>query len=299
MKFDGKHLRNITLVIVSSALNATIAFAQGGMPSQQPQPGQPGQQQPNPTNPTSPSNPNSPPLTLDSTALPVNAEEEAAIKAFRDEQDPAKKDQLADGFVQKYPQSRYLPEVYNWQVRSYYRKGDVDKMEATADKQLALFPNDPQTLAIVGGTLPRAWNTSMSEEQKQKRLEKAEKYCKKSLELLPTIPKPDGMTDEKFQQLKNETSAMAYSGLGLTEFRRGKFADAIPHLEDAVKADPQAPDPVNYYVLGIADEKTSHFDAAVAAFTKCAAMQSGMKATCAQNVDEAKKLGATQLSSPK
>ena len=66
MKFEGKHTRNIALLILSGALSATIAFAQGGMPGQQPQPGQPGQQ-PNPTNPTNP-NPNSTPLTLDSTA---------------------------------------------------------------------------------------------------------------------------------------------------------------------------------------------------------------------------------------
>jgi tetratricopeptide (TPR) repeat protein len=229
----------------------------------------------------------------------VNAEEEAAIRAFRDAsgQDPDKKDKLADQFVQKYPQSRYLPEVYNWMVRSYYRKGEVDKMEATADKQLAIYPNDPQTLALVGTTLPRAMNASTPESQK--RLEKAEKYCQKALDLLPTIAKPEGVPDDKFQQMKNETSALAYSGLGLVAFRRGKFNEAIPQLENAVKADPQEPDPVNYYVLGLADEKASHFDDAVKAFTKCAAIPGNMQTRCNQGAEEAKKLAATQLSAPK
>lgn len=298
MKKYEKAIGKLTLLLSAGALCAALSLAQG-MP-QQPQPGQqPGQPQPGqqPGQVPNPNNPQAAPL--EPTAPPVNAEEEAAMKAFRDEQDPAKRDQLGEAFIQKYPTSRYLPEVYNWQVRSAYRKGDVDKMEAAADKQLAIYPNDPQTLSIVGTTLPRAWNASVPEEQKQKRLDKAEKYCQKALELLPTIPKPQNMNDEQFQELKNETAGMAYSGLGLVAFRRGKFNDAAANLEKAVKADPQQPDPVNYFVLGKAQEQISHYDDAVAAFTKCAAIQSGIKATCTQGIEEAKKLSATQLSSPR
>jgi len=292
MKKHSGQIKSLILALTATACAASMSLAQ--MP-QQSQPGQqqPGQQQPNP------SNPQVAPLTLESSPPPVNAEEDAAIKAFRDEQDPAKKDPLAETFVQKYPQSRYLPEIYNWQVRLYLSKGEIDKMETTADKELALYPNDPQTLAIVGSTLPRKMDSAMPEEQRQIRLEKAEKFCQKALDLLPTIPKPQGMADEKFQEVKGESFANAYSGLGLVAFRRGKFSDAIPNLENAVKADPLNPDPVNYYVLGIANEKTSHFDDAVTAFTKCAALPSGMKATCTQNIEEAKKLAATQLSMPK
>jgi len=47
------------------------------------------------------------PLTLDAAPPPVNAEEDAAMKAFRDAPiaDVAKKDQMGEEFVQKYPQS--------------------------------------------------------------------------------------------------------------------------------------------------------------------------------------------------
>jgi hypothetical protein len=37
----------------------------------------------------------------------------------------------------------------------------------------------------------------------------------------------------------------------------------------------------------------------VAAFNKCAAMAGPMQGTCKTQVDDAKKLGATQLSAPK
>src|SRR5256885_6951690 len=60
----------------------------------------------------------------------------------------------------------------------------------------------------------------------------------------------------------------------------------LPELEQAVKIDPN-PDPVNYYLLGMANKMTSHFDDAVAAFNKCAVMTGPMqigRASCRERV---------------
>jgi tetratricopeptide (TPR) repeat protein len=292
MKPQSKEIGKLVLVLTAALLGTGLAFGQGTQ--QQPK-------QPAPTQQTPSDKPNAAqaaPLTLDSAPPPVSAEEEAAYKAFHDDQnkDVAKKDQMAEDFLQKYPESRYRAEMYNWQVKSYFSKGQVDKMEAAGDKELALVPNDWQTLAIVGSTLPRVMNANTPEPQK--RLAKAEQYCQKVLELLLTATKPEGVTDEIFQKEKNMSAAFAHSGLGLVAFRRGKFADAISDFEQSVKLDPQ-PDPVNYYLLGLSDERASHFDDAVAAFTKCSTIPGGMQATCTQNIEEAKKLAATQMSAPK
>ena len=239
-----------------------------------------------------------PPLTLNAAPPPVTADEEAAMKAFRDAPlaDVSKKNQMGEDFVQKYPQSRYRVEVYSWLVKGYYGTGAIDKMEVAAEKELAIQPDDATTLAIMGQTLPRAMNASTPD--KDKRLVKAEQYSKKALELIPTLPKPAGLTDEQFSAAKNQTSAMAYSGLGLVAYRRGKFEDAIPSLEQSVKLDPN-PDPVNYYLLGVANEKGSHFDDAIAAFTKCASSPGGLQPTCKAGIDEVKKLATTQLNVPR
>jgi predicted Zn-dependent protease len=92
---------------------------------------------------------------------------------------------------------------------------------------------------------------------------------------------------------------MAHGGLGLVYVRRAKYAEAIPELEQSIKADtrPQ-PDPVNYYLLGLANDKTSHFAAAATAFTQCAAIQSSLQPTCKNLADESKKHGESQLSAP-
>jgi tetratricopeptide (TPR) repeat protein len=239
-------------------------------------------------------------LTLDTPAPPVNAEEDGAYKAFDaiPLTDGPKKIQAGEAFVQKYPQSRYLAPVYSNLVKLYLAANDVQKMQDAGEKDVAIAPNDVQTLAILGQTLPRAWNASMPNAQAQ--LDKAEKFSKSAIELTPTIAKPDGLSDAQFNLAKNQTLAMAHGGLGLVYFRRGKMDLAIPEFEEATKIDPNPDiDPVNYYILGIADEKTSHFDAAIASFTKCATVTGSLQATCKNQAEEAKKLSATQLSAPK
>jgi tetratricopeptide (TPR) repeat protein len=238
-------------------------------------------------------------LTLDNAAPagPVNAEEDAAYKALTDaSSDPKKRIELGEAFMQKYPQSRYSGPVLSNLTVAYLQTGDVAKMEATGDKEVALNPNDGQTLAILGQTIPRSFNPSAPDAAK--RLDKAEQYSRRALEVIPTMPKPDTLTEEAFTKAKNQTLAMAHSGLGLVSVRRGKYSEAIPDLEQSVKLDP-TPDPVNYYLLGLANEKASHFDDAVAAFNKCAALSGTMANTCMNGAAEAKKLSATELSAPK
>ncbi len=240
------------------------------------------------------------PVSPEAAAAPVNAEEDASIKAFREApmSDIPKKLQAGEDFLAKYPQSRYRGEVYNWQVKAYLAEGQVEKMEVAGEKDLELMPTDAQTMAILGSAMPRTMNNSMTAEQRTKTLVQAEGYSKKALELAPTMTKPAGLTDEQYIAGKNQIQAMAYSGLGLVAFRRNNFAEAIPNLEQAVKYDPN-PDPVNYFLLGVSNEKASHFDDAIKAFTKCAEIQSSLAATCKTGIDEAKKLSTTQLSVPK
>lgn len=240
------------------------------------------------------------PLTLDATPPPVSAEEDAAIKVFRDAplSDVPKKLQAGEDFLKKYPESRYRSEVYGFQVRGYMAIGQIDKMQAAGEKELEIVPNDAQTMAIMGSSMPRSMPSNLTEPQKLQLLAQAEAYSRKALELMPTLVKPAGVTDEQFITAKNQIQAMAYAGLGLVAFRRSKFQDAIPNLEQAAKFDPD-PDPVIYFVLGLSNEKASHFDDAITAFTKCAAIQSSLAPTCKSGIDEAKKLGSTQLSVPK
>ena len=183
-------------------------------------------------------------------------------------------------------------------VSGYFATQQVPKLLDAADKELAINPNDAPVLAVVAQTIARTFNAKAPDADQQ--LQKAEQYSKRAIEITPTLPKPANLSDEAFLMAKNDTLEMAHGGLGLVYIRRAKFEEAIPELDESIKADthPQ-PDPVKYYLLGMADSKTSHYDAAVTAFTKCAAIQSSLAPTCKAGADEAKKAGATQLSAPK
>ena len=229
----------------------------------------------------------------------ASPEEEAAFKAFQEAPptDPSKKNELGEAFIQKYPQSHYRGTVYQGLVSGYFATQQVPKLLDAGDKELAINPNDAPVLAVVAQTIARTFNAKAPDAEQQ--LEKAEQYSKRAIEITPTLPKPASLSDEAFLMAKNDTLEMAHGGLGLVYIRRAKFAEAIPELEQSIKADthPQ-PDPVNYYLLGMANSKTSHFDAAVSAFNKCAAIQSSLQPTCKAGADEAKKAGASQLSAP-
>jgi len=241
-------------------------------------------------------------LSLDTpSAAPALSEEDTAVKALQAMPEASTanlqlKLQAAEGFLQKYPQSHYRPMVYAFLTIGYIQVGQADKGIEFGDKEIELNPSDAQTMAIVSQTIPRSFNSSAPDAAKK--LDKAEMYGKKAVEILPTIPKPEGMSDEVFASAKNQTLAIAHSGLGLVNWRRGKYADAIPELEQSVKLDP-VPDPVNWFILGVVNQNTSHFDDAAAAFGKCALIPGKLQDTCKARGEEAKKLAATKLSAPK
>jgi len=280
------------------ALGSSAGFAQTAPASQSTQSNQsqPAQQQGS-KDQSGTSGGNTTGLTLDAAPPPVNAEEEAAYKAFDavPNSDVTKKISAGEEFLQKYPESRYRPPIYSVLTVAYVQTGQSAKAFDVGDKEIQLKPDDVQTLAILAQTIPRAINgTTTNPEQL---LEKAETYAKRALDIVPTMTKPEALTDERFAAAKNQTLSMAHSGLGLVFIRRGKYAEAIPELQQSVKLVPD-PDPVNLYLLGLAEVKTSHFDEAQAAYDKCAAIPSSLQQACKSGSAEAKKEGSSQLSAP-
>src|ERR1700730_18994642 len=131
-----KRAKSVALIILGGMFLGgvpALAQTQGSQPTQTPAP----------ANKSKPTTPVPAPLTLDSSAPPVNAEEDGAMKVFRDAPvaDVAAKDKLGEDFLQKYPQSRYRIEVYSWLVKGYLSQGQVDKMEAGGERALRTLPN--------------------------------------------------------------------------------------------------------------------------------------------------------------
>ena len=284
-----------TLLVCGAGAAWAQTAPQGGQSKPAQQQPQQQQQQPAAQDQDKDKQPNPAPLAMDNA--PAGPEEESASKAVQQANDPNKKIQLAEEFLQKYPQSRYRPTMYQALVSSYFVTQQVPKMLDAGEKELEMTPNDAPVLAVMAQTLARTYNAKSPDAAKT--LSKAEQYSKRAIEITPTLQKPENLTDEAFNNAKNDTLVMAHGGLGLVYVREGKYSEAIPELEQSVKADTHPePDPVNYYLLGVADKQTSHYEAAAAAFSKCASVQSSLQAACKSNAEEAKKQGSTQLSAP-
>src|SRR6267378_3856465 len=303
MKQEGKRRKrmrkNWNIWLGAATVAGLLACGSGIAAAQASQYGQGSQSQPPAKQSDKPKTPEATALTMDAPA-PVNAEEDAAYKAFQDvnPSDAAKKVETGEAFLLKYTESRYKSPVYGSLTYAYLQAGNTQKMQEYGEKEIAIVPNDVSTLALLGQTLPRTLRGSASDPIALQVLAKAEQFSKQAIEITPTLPKPENLTDEAFTSAKNQTLAMAHSGLGLVFVRQGKNAEAIPELEQAIKIDPN-PDPVNYYLLGMANKITTHFDDAITAFNKCAAMTGPMQVTCKSQAEDAKKLSTTQLSAPK
>ena len=171
--------------------------------------------------------------------------------------DADKKTQLGEEFIQTYPQSRYRAEVVTWLARAYLTKGQIDKLQAEGDKELALTPNNPLSLALLGSNLARAVDckarlTCRSDWTKRRSIARNHwKHWRR---------RKNPRTSQKRSSRRRRTkpAALAYSGLGTVAFRRGKYADAISDLEQAVKLG-GGTDPVDYYLLGKVNEAANKF----------------------------------------
>jgi len=214
--------------------------------------------------------------------------EDAAYQAFHklSEKDSEKKIKLGSAFLNRYQKDRYTRAVYEELSQTYYDTKDLTNFYSYADKGLTLFPDDVHLLALTGWAIPRAFDAK--DPEADKRLDRAETYEKHALELLPTLPKPDGVTDQQWSNYKTGEAMVAHSGLGLIYFRRENYDDSTKELQASI-AGIANPDPTDLFVLGADLENTGNWKEAADAFNRCAQMPGAMQDNCKQQAANAAK----------
>lgn len=257
-----------------------------------------GQQQNPPKPPAQPAPPGqAAPAQPGTLPPPVNKEEEDAYKTlFEMKGNAERKIQLGEDFLKKFPQSQYVESVYSQLTAAYVATGQTDKTFAAGEKALELKQDDVDVLALLAWVMPRRIGASALDADQK--LEKSEKYGKQAIALLTPLQKPATMSDEDFTKAKNEKLSMCHSGLGIVYFHRQRYADSAAELEQAAKL-AVAPDPTDFYVLGLAYMNTKRYSDAVGAFGHCGEAPGPLQDRCKQDQASAKKLAATQLAPPK
>jgi len=282
---NGTAMRIISAALVAFVLVAPVSRSQQSQ--QQTTSQQQGQQQ------QPPAKPGEPGLSAPAQEAPkVDPEEEKAYKDFAalKNDDYDKQIQLGEDFVKKYPNSKYDEFVYSHLTNAYFNKQQIDNMYAAGDKALGLNPDDVTVLVLIGWVIPHSINPN--DVESDRRLAKAETYEKHALEVIPTLQKPDTMTDDQFTTAKAKETATAHSGLGLIYFREQKYEDSLKEIQQSTTSDQN--DPVDFFIMGIDLDNLKRYGDAQNAFQKCAQIPGGMQDRCKQQADKEKANAASQ-----
>ena len=151
---SGKRGSMLAAFLLAGLAAGSPAHAQSSRPDAQEKPAQsqPGQQ---------PAESGKSGGSLAMPGAPANAEEVAAAKAFQEmpNTDLPKKIAAGEEFLKKYPESQYRPIVYSTLTIDYLQTNNSEKAIEVGDKEIALKPDDVQTLALLGQMIPRAMNS--------------------------------------------------------------------------------------------------------------------------------------------
>jgi hypothetical protein len=223
----------------------------------------------------------------------VNKAEESAYQALLVAQDgdPARRIELGEDFVAKFPTSHYLPAIYGVLTSSYFATGDTDKMFTTGSKAIQLDPQNVDVMSLLAMAIPRRVKATTPNGAQQ--LQTAEVYAHRAIQIIPTMTKPDTMHDAVFEKAKNDKLALAHSGLGLIDINHQKYDDARTELTQAVEL-ASSPDPVDYYLLGNANMQGSYYEDAAAAYEKCAT-SGPLMTPCTARAESAKRDAETRV----
>ena len=222
---------------------------------------------------------------------PVNKEEEDAYKALSaltGQQSPEVISE-AEAFLAKYPTSLYRANVYFRLVNAYLSTGQAANAVTTGEKAIVENPENMNVLSLESTVLPRVTNpNALDFEQK---LGEAERFAKRSIELVNAMQKPEGNSDEQFARWKNERLGMAHYGLGLVAYMRGNTAVSVDEFDQSSKIDP-APEPLLFFLLGTGEMKLQKYPDAQTAFEHCAKDPWQWQDRCKSSVEQAKKATA-------
>jgi tetratricopeptide (TPR) repeat protein len=176
-----------------------------------------------------------------------------AYQAAAAEKNPQQKAKLLDDFMAKYPNSEYLPFVYNEYWQTYAALKQWTKMIEYLDKLLALPELNPGARLEYyyrrAATFEYAYNAKSPDLAEAS--SKARDSALEGLKALNAFPKPQQATDEQWATFKKTYTIQFYNTAASSSFYLKDYKAAAENFHSALVLDPQQP--VDDYRLGLAD----------------------------------------------
>ena len=183
--------------------------------------------------------------------------------------DPTKRAAQLVQFAQMFPDSPYADQAMGVAAASYRQAQNTPKMIEVANGLLAKDPNNVGMLLLLADYYS----------EKGEQLDKAEADAKKATAALADAKKPEGVTDEQWQQQVSLQKGLALSSLGQVNIQKKNNAGAVENLKAAsplLKSDAGSY-ARNQYRLGYALLNLKKVQEAKQAFTEAASVDSPYK----------------------
>jgi tetratricopeptide (TPR) repeat protein len=183
--------------------------------------------------------------------------------------DPTKRAAQLVQFAQMFPDSPYADQAMGVAAASYRQSQNTAKMIEVANGLLAKDPNNVGMLLLLADYYS----------EKSEQLDKAEADAKKATTALADAKKPEGVTDEQWQQQVSLQKGLALSALGQVNIQKKANAAAVENLKAAsplLKSDAGSY-ARNQYRLGYALLNLKKVAEAKQAFTEAASVDSPYK----------------------
>jgi len=212
-------------------------------------------------------------------ATVVTPEEGQAFQLIQNELDPDRRLQLAADFEQKFPTSSLLTYVHVFAARSYSEKNDLEKAIEACEKSLQLKNDNLMTVLVAVDILPQPQSIRLG--NAEEKLERAEKYAQRGLQLIDALAAGPNETPEQFAARKASYQRDMHSALGMVHMQRAVLALQGPDRSEFEQAEQEyqtaisltsEPNAADYFRLGEVRQNLGKIDAAIEAFSKSAAL---------------------------
>jgi tetratricopeptide (TPR) repeat protein len=127
-----------------------------------------------------------------------------------------------ENFIARYPNSVVKMDAMEQAMAAYQQLGITQKVEQTALRILQIEPAHVRALAIVA-YLRRTAATASGD---AKMAQEAGAYARTGLAALPKWPKPEGISDEDFQKIRNEMAVIFHGAAGFAALEAKDYGAA-------------------------------------------------------------------------
>lgn len=199
-----------------------------------------------------------------------------AFNAMANEKDLNKRISLAEAFIQKFSNSDFKANAYVAIMQTYAQMNNTDKAVESAKKALEADADNLDALVYLGYVFPFVFKAD--DPDATAKLSRGESDARHGLEVVQKLQKPQGVSDEQFNQQVKARRAIFNNALGFVALQRKDFPGAIAPLKAAAEDNPT--DIYTFYRLGVAYEYSSppDFDSAIWNLARAVALLKAAKA---------------------